>query len=586
MSFIYNRGLKVAATMLALIGCFSYASAADEWAVTSIPFKIKGEKNVNNVKLSWDKIPDADSYKVYRDGQPIAEVYSVVYDDYNLPVGSEHTYYVEALKSGTATKKAIATKATTFSCDAESEIYDNFDGKYLSKATTPKPSGFKIGDKYYAYAIERMDRDTENGRVNGWSVTEMTSVDGISDWSKPREIAFYPKVNMEGNAFNYNPVTGKVVLSSHLEDADGYGAAKIFLAQITPNGGIEVGTAERPLGHDSRDQSLFIDTDNTAYLLSATNTNQDINIYRLDPTWTKPVELVNTICKGAHRETPYIIKVDGEYYFFSSKASGWYPSQTKYCSTSDLAGEWSQLKEIGNNSTFDAQFNRIKSWDNAAACWSYHWGAQREHKTPAGNFPRVTILAFNNGVATMAYFRYVEFNDEHGVIPVQNGRTLSLNCPVTAAVRGTNGVQAKCINDGAMCESSEYFKKNSNSALGKPYMFTLDLQDDVKLSEINLATRLVNGSECAYRYTIEGSADNKNYDMLVDGRTNWGVGFQIHDLADGTPYRYVRLRVYDVISVRKGNSQQWADGIYELTAYGTPAGITKTDLAQANGSDK
>ena len=129
----------------------------------------------------------------------------------------------------------------------------------------------------------------------------------------------------------YNPKTGKVVLSSHYEDGNGYTAAKIYLAQITPKGKLEVGTMERPLGHDSRDQSLFIDDDNT------TNTNKDINIYKLDESWTKPVTLVNTICKGLHRETPAIIKKDGEYYFFSSKASGWYPSQTMYTSTTDLA---------------------------------------------------------------------------------------------------------------------------------------------------------------------------------------------------------------------------------------------------------
>lgn len=120
-----------------------------------------------------------------------------------------------------------------------------------------------------------------------------------------------------------------VVLSAHYEDEGGYSAAKIYLAQITPKGKLEVGTMERPLGHESRDQSLFIDDDNTAYLLSATNMNSDINIYKLDNSWTKPVSLVNTICKGLHRETPAIIKKEGEYYFFSSKASGWY--QVRLC---------------------------------------------------------------------------------------------------------------------------------------------------------------------------------------------------------------------------------------------------------------
>ena len=66
---------------------------------------------------------------------------------------------------------------------------------------------------------------------------------------------------------------------------------------------------ERPLGYDSRDQALFIDDDGTGYLLSATNMNSDINIYKLDETWTRPVALVNTICKGQHRETPSIIKI-------------------------------------------------------------------------------------------------------------------------------------------------------------------------------------------------------------------------------------------------------------------------------------
>ncbi len=40
---------------------------------------------------------------------------------------------------------------------------------------------------------------------------------------------------------------------------------------------------------------------------------------------------------------------------------------------------------------------------------------------------------------------------------------------------------------------------------GAPYMFTIDMQKEAEISEINLSTRLVNGSEAAYKYTIEGS---------------------------------------------------------------------------------
>lgn len=564
---MFNRLQYKILTALALIAIPLMAFANEQAAVTAIPFKIKGGNDVNNVKLIWDKDPEAQSYQIYRDDKQIAETNSMMFDDYDLPVGKSFSYRVDAIGTNGYKKSYYPVTASTFQPTGVSEVYDNLDGKYLTQSDVKKPQGFKVNGKYYKYSIGRTDKGDKDA---GWIVKEEVSDNGIDSWSEPRTVYRHKGCNFEGNAFHFNPITGKVILSSHYEDEGGYNAAKIFLAEITPGGNLVVGTAERPLGCDSRDQALFIDDDNTAYLLSATNMNQDINIYRLDEKWTKPVELCNTICRGAHRETPYITKVDREYYFFSSKASGWYPSQTKYCSASDLKGEWSPLKEIGNNTTFDAQFNRIRNWKDVSACWSYHWGAQRKYKTPAGNFPRVTILAFNNGTATMAYFRYVEFNDEHGVIPVQNGKNMTLGKPVTAQVKGSNGIRPSCITDGAMCESSDFFKKSSSSEFGKPYVLTVDMGDNSAISEINFATRLVNGSECAYKYTIEGSQDNKRFDMLADGRNNQGVGFQIHDIASDTPYRYLRLRVYDIVSVHKGSSQNWADGIYELTAYGNP----------------
>lgn len=94
-----------------------------------------------------------------------------------------------------------------------------------------------------------------------------------------------------------------------------------------------------------------------------------------------------------------------------------------YTSAADLGGEWTPMREIGNNSTFDAQFNRISTVGKTCGVWSYHWGAQRKYKTPAGNFPRISIAAFNKRYASMDYYRYLEFSDKYGIIPVQNGKT-------------------------------------------------------------------------------------------------------------------------------------------------------------------
>lgn len=59
----------------------------------------------------------------------------------------------------------------------------------------------------------------------------------------------------------------------------------------------------------------------------------------------------------------------------------------------------------------------------------------------------------------MDYYRYLEFNDNYGIIPVQNGKNLTLNVPVTSAVSGAKGVKADCITDGASLDSSTYFQK-------------------------------------------------------------------------------------------------------------------------------
>ena len=155
-------------------------------------------------------------------------------------------------------------------------------------------------------------------------------------------------------------------------------------------------------------------------------------------------------------------------------------------------------------------------------------------------------------------------------MPVQNGKNLKLNSPATSTFSGAKGAKADCITDGASLESSAFFQKSSNAATGTPYILAVDMQKNARISEINLSTRLVNGSEAAYKYTIEGSTDGKSYKMLVDGRQNWQVGFLILNIEDPASYRYLRLRVYGVVNVHKGNSAMWADGIYEFAAFGTP----------------
>ncbi|WP_345894537.1 FN3 associated domain-containing protein [Paraprevotella xylaniphila] len=569
--FTLNKTTRVNAIAYNTEGASKMTSAdfaISTWAVTATPFKLVGENEVKNVKINWMQRNDADVYKIYRNGTLIGETRGDTYDDYGLSLGENYTYHVEGYKEGRKIAMSESQSAMPFRPSQDCDVYDNLNGQYL-KNRKGGIAGMKIGNLYFSYRLERKKKNVSGQEKDGWLLSESYSKTGKEgSWSTPREIVFYPGVNFEGIGFRYNEKTGKVVLSAHYEDQGGYTAAKIFLAQITPKGGIEVGTMERPLGYDSRDQALFIDDDGTGYLLSATNMNSDINIYKLDETWTRPVALVNTICKGQHRETPSIIKKDGEYYFFSSKASGWYPSQAMYASAEKLDGVWTSLREIGNNSTFGAQFNNIQrrgTNHETFGVWSYHWGAQYHHKDPDGNFPRISVAKFNKGYASMDYYRYIEFYDSYGIVPVQNGRNLTLNAPASTTTVGANPHTASCITDGADMNSSVYFQSSTY-----PYVLTIDMQKKAKISELNLSTKLVNGSETAYKYTIEGSVDGEHFQTLVDGTDNWQVGFQILPVTDSSVYRYLRLTVLRIINVHNNNPAAWADGVYELTAFGTP----------------
>lgn len=541
----------------------SKITGSSSWAVALNEFKNVNEIDVKNVKVTWEHRGDADLYKIYRDGKLIGQTKGDTFDDYDLKIGKTYTYYVEALQLGKKVATAVPDKATTFTPSGKGVLYDNSHGGN----NLNRPGGIKIGNLYYSYPVKTKTKEINGQSIKGRAVYERTSPTGLDNWGNERELAFYPNANFEGVGVVYNKKTKKVVIAAHFEDQGGYVAAKLYLAEITPNGALKLGFCGRPLGNDSRDQSIFIDDDGSAYILSATRMNNDINIYKLNQSWTQPDSLINTVFKGQHRETPSIQKMRDEYYFFSSKASGWYPSQAMYASSVSLSGNWTPLKEIGNNSTYATQFNhaaRFGTQRETYALSGYHWGAQYKHKDPAGNYPRIMPVSFNAGFAAMEYYPYVEYHEKYGIIPVQAGRNLTVGAPVTASSANTANKDVSFITDGADLNSSGYFKSPSY-----PYSVTIDTKKEAKISEINLATRLVGGSETAYKYTIEASLDGNSYTKIYDGTNNWMVGFQILKITDQSVFRYLRLNVKDVVNVQNGNSARWADGIVELSAFGT-----------------
>src|SRR6185436_11237722 len=110
----------------------------------------------------------------------------------------------------------------------------------------------------------------------------------------------------------------------------------------------------RPLGFDSRDMTVF-DDGGTAYLISATRVNADINVYRLTPDFLDVESLVQTLWPGQFREAPAMFKRSNVYFLVTSAATGWNPNQAKYATAASISGTWSALQSVADSTTYDSQ---------------------------------------------------------------------------------------------------------------------------------------------------------------------------------------------------------------------------------------
>ena len=525
-------------------------------------FKLEGETDVKNVKLTWRMRSRADRYEVFRDGVCVGSTKGDTLDDYGLTAGGTYTYQIKAYEGNELEAQSAATEVTLpASLGSPSQTWDNSisNGNGLN---TGGLSGnvFLIGGTYYRYSV------SESGSGTGRTVTvsEATSTDG-SSWDTPTVLETLSDSKLEGSAFRR--VGDNVVLTGHHENGSDYTLGNFYLATIKPGqNSFTESFRGRPYNNESRDQSVFIDNDGSAYVISATPT--DIGIYKLNADWTGFAENIGLFFRGERRETPYVMRIGEQYYFFSSMQSGWYPSQAKYATGTSI-NNWGVLNELGNRALFGTQYNYVAAYGpdgkKMYGLYGWRWANQYHHTEPEGNYPRLMILAFNGAFAGASYFAKVEYYQNYGLIGVQPGKKITQGATVSASSADAIYNNLSLINDGADMESSGYFRGGS-----VPYSLYIDLHTAAALKEIHLTTYMVGGSEGAFKYLLEGSTDGENYTTVLDGSGNWQVGFAVGNITVTGAYRYLRFTVNDIRNVSNGDVSiaSWADGIIELAIFG------------------
>ncbi|MFD0670908.1 RICIN domain-containing protein [Cohnella sp. GCM10027633] len=209
----------------------------------------------------------------------------------------------------------------------------------------------KVGSYYY-WAGE--NRDGTN-YVSLYRSTDLKNWEFRAHILSKTSAAELATANIERPKLLYNASTGKYVLWAHKENGVDYGEARVAVASSSNiEGPYTYHGSFRPLGYDSRDMTVYNDN-GTAYLISATSVNADLNIYRLTSDFLGVDSLVSTLWPGSYREAPAMFKRGSTYFLITSGATGWAPNQAKYATASSISGTWSALSNFGDSRTFESQ---------------------------------------------------------------------------------------------------------------------------------------------------------------------------------------------------------------------------------------
>ncbi len=142
------------------------------------------------------------------------------------------------------------------------------------------------------------------------------------------------------------------------------------LAQLELAGGPQKGFVtdlifqrDFPSGQMARDMTLFVDDDDVAYHIYASEENGVLQISQLTDDYLKPAGRYIRLFRGRFHEAPAIFKHHGKYWLITSDCTGWAPNTARLSFADSILGTWQEVGNpcIGTNAalTFGGQSTHI-----------------------------------------------------------------------------------------------------------------------------------------------------------------------------------------------------------------------------------
>ncbi|GHI02497.1 beta-xylosidase [Streptomyces cellostaticus] len=214
----------------------------------------------------------------------------------------------------------------------------------------------KVGSYYYWFGEDRNSDNTFRS-VDAYRSTDLKSWEFRGHVLTQSSAAELGTAYIERPKVIYNAATGTFVMWMHKENGVDYSQARAAVAvSKTVDGTYTYQGSFRPLGqYMSRDLTTFVDSDGTAYMVSAANENHDLHLYKLTADYTGIDSLVANPWPGGHREAPALFKRGGVYFMLTSGATGWNPNQQQYATATSLAGPWTAWTNVGDFAAYGSQ---------------------------------------------------------------------------------------------------------------------------------------------------------------------------------------------------------------------------------------
>ena len=95
-------------------------------------------------------------------------------------------------------------------------------------------------------------------------------------------------------------------------------------------------------GQMSRDMTVFVDDDGTAWHIFSSEENLTIQAAELTPDYLGYTGRYYRIAPGGQNEAPTIVKHKGTYWLLCSGCTGWDPNEARLFSSKNMAGPWKQ----------------------------------------------------------------------------------------------------------------------------------------------------------------------------------------------------------------------------------------------------